>query len=142
MIAQSRAAFLARLEVAQAATWFTVPTVTFQVFHVLFFVHHHRRRVVHWAVTRAATTEWIPQQLREAFPFDTAPRFLVLDRDALFYTDVRDFLRALGTTQVRIPPRSPWQNGIAERWVGSARRELLNHVVVLGDQHLRRLMAE
>ncbi len=122
--------------------FFTVPTVTFQVCHVLFFVDHHRRRVVHWAVTRAPTTEWIRQQLREAFPYDTAPRFLILDRDILFNADVRDFIRALGTTPVPISPRSPWQNGVAERWVGSVRRELLDHVVVLGDGHLRRLMTE
>ena len=122
--------------------FFTVPTLTFQVWHVLFFVHHHRRRVVHWAVTRAPSTAWICQQLREAFPYDTAPRFLVLDRDALFNTDVGEFIRALGTTPVRISPRSPWQNGVAERWVGSVRRELLDHVVVLGDQHLRRLLVE
>ena len=122
--------------------FFTVPSLTFQVFHVLFFVHHHRRRVVYWAVTQAPTTDWICQQLREAFPFDSAPRFLILDRDVLFNADVRYFLRALGTTPVRISPRSPWQNGIAERWVGSVRRELLDHVVVFGDQHLRRLMAE
>ena len=122
--------------------FFTVPTLTFQVFRVLFFVEHHRRRVVHWAATQAPTTDWIRQQLREAFPYDTAPRFLVLDRDALFNAEVREFIRALGTSPVRISPRSPWQNGIAERWVGSVRRELLDHVVVLGDRHLRRLLAE
>ena len=79
------------------------------------------------------------QQLREAFPYDTAPRYLIFDGDAIFSPAVVEFIRAMGTKPIRISYRSPWQNGTAERWIGSCRRELLEHVVVLGERHLVRL---
>jgi transposase InsO family protein len=80
------------------------------------------------------------QQLREAFPYDTAPRYLIFDRDSIFSPGMVEFIRAMGTKPVRISYRSPWQNGTAERWIGSCRRELLEHVVVLGERHLARLV--
>ena len=80
------------------------------------------------------------QQLREAFPYDTAPRYLVFDRDSIFSPAVVEFIRAMGTKPVRISYRSPWQNGTTERWIGNCRREHLEHVVVLGERHLVRLM--
>jgi len=80
------------------------------------------------------------QQLREAFPFDSAPRHLIFDRDSIFCPAVVEFVRALGAKPRRIAYRSPWQNPLAERWIGSLRRELLDHVVVLGQQHLLRLV--
>lgn len=122
--------------------FFTVPTVSFQVLHVLFFVHHHRRRVIHWAITKSPTTDWLCQQIRHAFPFDTAPKHLILDRDVLFNATVRASIRAFGIQPKRISRRSPWQNGVAERWVGSVRRELLDHVVVFGRRHLHELLSE
>ena len=80
------------------------------------------------------------QQLREAFPYDTAPKYLIFDRDSIFRPAVVRFARAFGIDPVRTSYRSPWQNGAAERWIGNCRREILEHVVVLGEQHLVRLM--
>ena len=94
-----------------------------------------------WSATQGSQP-WIRQQLREAFPYDTAPRYLILDRDGLFDRSVLDFLRALQITPVRTAPRSPWQNGVVERWIGSVRRELLDHVVVFRERHLHRLLSE
>lgn len=125
-----------------AMDFFTVPTATFAVLHVLFVIHHGRRRILHCAVTRHPTASWVVQQLRNAFPWDTAPRYLIFDRDTKFGGSVREALRAFGVEPVRTAFRSPWQNGTAERWVGSVRRELLDHVVVLGEDHLRRLLLE
>ncbi len=125
-----------------AMDFFTVPTLSFQVLYVLVFLQHHRRRVVHFAVTALPSADWICQQLREAFPFDTAPRFLIFARDGLFDQSVLDFLGALAISPVRTAPRSPWQNGVLERWIGSARRELLDHVIVFNQRHLHRLLSD
>jgi hypothetical protein len=125
-----------------AMDFLTVPTATFRVLYVWFVLHHDRRRVLHVNVTDHPAACWVCQQLREAFPSDTAPRYLLLDRDAIFSPEVPRTLRAIGTTPKRIAYRSPWQNGVAERWVGTCRRELLDHVIVLGEQHLRRLLRD
>ena len=85
---------------------------------------------------------WVAQQLREVFPFDTAPGHLVFDRDGIFSAHVVSMVSALGAKPTRTAPRSPWQNGVAERWIGSVRRELLDHVVVFNDRHLLRLLRE
>lgn len=85
---------------------------------------------------------WIVQQLREAFPFDSAPRFLILDRDAQYGLEVPAAIRSLKMSPVRTSFESPWQNGIAERWVGSCRRDLLDHVIALNERHLKRLLRE
>ena len=106
--------------------FFTVPTLSFQVLYVLVILKHHRRRVVHWAVTPVPTAGWLRQQLRETFPCDTAPQYLILDRDGHFDGSLLRFLRTLGTRPVRTARRSPWQNGVLERWIGSVRRELVN----------------
>jgi transposase InsO family protein len=87
-----------------------------------------------------ASSGWVAQQLREAFPFDTAPRHLVFDRDRTFSDQVVSIVSSLGAKPIRAAQRSPWQNGIAERWIGSVRRELLDHVVVFNDRHLLRLL--
>jgi len=81
----------------------------------------------------------VTQQLRDAFPYDTAPRYLVFDRDSIFSAAVIEFIKSMGTRPVRTSFRSPWQNGTAERWIGSCRREMLEHVVVLSERHLIRL---
>jgi putative transposase len=86
--------------------------------------------------------QWIVQQLREAFPFDTAPRYLIFDRDGKYGSAVPAALKALGVKPVQAAPRAPWQNGVAERWVGSVRRELLDHVVVFNQVQLHRLLAD
>jgi transposase InsO family protein len=120
-----------------AADFFVVPTVTFRLLYVLIILSHERRRFVHVAVTAHPTAGWTAQQLREAFPNDEAPRFLVHDRDSTF--------AAVGTTvesiqDVRTAPRAPWQNPFAERVIGSIRRECLDHVIVLNERGLRRVL--
>ena len=110
---------------------------------VLLFRHRHdRRRILRCGVMRNPTTLWIAQQMREAWPYVPAHRFLLFDRDAKFGSDVVSFAKEMGSQPIRTAFRSPWQNGVAERWVGSCRRDLLDHVIVLNERHLKRLLAE
>jgi transposase InsO family protein len=125
-----------------AMDFFVVPTVRFQLLYVWFVLDHDRRRVIHFNVTTNPTASWVIQQLRVAFPSDNALAFLLYDRDSIFSAEVTATIRNLGIEPVRTAYRSPWQNPLAERWVGTCRRELLDHVVVLGERHLRRLLAE
>jgi putative transposase len=125
-----------------AMDFFTVSTVGFRVLYVWFVVAHGRRQVIHFNVTANPTAEWVVQQLREAFPEVSAPLYLVHDRDSIFSKDVREAIRRFGTKPVRTAYRSPWQNGIAERWIGTCRRELLDHVIVLNERHLYRRLRE
>ena len=106
----------------------------------LVVVRHGRREVVHGGVTSRPNATWIVQHLREAFPFDSAPSFLIHDGDKAFQNEVQAALRALAISPVRTSFRSPWQNGVAERFIGTLRRELLHHVIVLGERHLRGLI--
>jgi putative transposase len=129
-------------EVIAAMDFFTVPTLTFDVLYCFFVIAHNRRRILHFNVTRHPTSEWVSQQLREAFPYDSVPGYLIFDRAANFNVDVVSTVKSFGITPKRTSFRSPWQNGIAERWVGNCRRDLLDHVIVLNEQHLRRLMSE
>ena len=96
---------------------------------------------MHFRVTGHPTAAWITQQLREAFPYDQAPRYLILDRDAKYGNEVITAIRHMGIEPKQITARSPWQNGVAERFVSTARRELLDHVIVLNEKHLQRLLA-
>jgi transposase InsO family protein len=120
--------------------FFVVPTARLKVLFVLVILGHERRRVLHFSVTQHPTAQWTAQQLVEAFPFDTAPRYLLRDRDSIYGDKVSRKLRALGIGEVVTAPASPWQNAYAERLIGSIRRELLDHVVVLNERHLRRLL--
>ncbi len=129
-------------EVIAAMDFFTVPTATFRVLYVFFVIHHDRRRVLHFSVSASPDTDFIIQQLREAFPYDSAPRYLILDRDTKFSRKVMGTINSMGIEAKRIAYQCPWQNGVAERWVSSVRRELLNHVIVLNEAHLRRLLKE
>jgi transposase InsO family protein len=109
-------------EVIAAIDFFTVPTATFRVLYVFFVVHHARRELMHFRVTTHPTAAWITQQLREAFPYDQAPRFLILDRDAKYGHAVLTTIRNMNIEPKQITARSPWQNGVAERFVSTARR--------------------
>ncbi len=128
-------------EAIAAMDFFTVPTVSLRMLYVLFVIEHGRRHIVHFNVTPNPTSAWVIQQLRESFPYDTAPRHLLFDRDTIFSQAVVDAVRAMGIKPRCIAYRSPWQNPVAERWIGSCRRELLEHVVVFGRCHLVRLIA-
>jgi putative transposase len=135
--AKSWRAFLENHREAIAAMdFFTVPTSMFGVLYCFFVISHDRRRILHFNITKHPTSSWIIQQLREAFPFATAPRLLIHDRDAKYGTEVQAAIRSLKINAVRTSFESPWQNGVAERWVGSCRRELLDHVIVLNERHL------
>ena len=120
--------------------FFTVPTIRFQVLYVFLVLAHDRRRIVHCNVTRHPTAEWAGQQLREAFPFDQLPRYLLRDRDAIFGQSFRDQARDLGIEEVLSAPRSPWQRAYVERVIGSIRRECLDHVIVFDERALRRIL--
>jgi putative transposase len=129
-------------EAIAAMDFFTVPTLTFGVLYCFFVIDHDRRKILRFNVTRSPNALWITQQLREAWPYVPVHKFLLFDRDSKFGTDVISAVRDLGSQPTRTAIRSPWQNGVAERWVGSCRRDLLDHVIVLNERHLKRLMAE
>ena len=120
--------------------FFVVPTVMCKVLFVFVVLAHARRRVVHVNVTDAPTATWSAQQLVEAFPWETAPRYLLRDRDAVYGVVFSSRAQAMGIHEVKTAPRSPWQNPYVERLIGTLRRECLDHVVVLNDAHLRRLL--
>lgn len=128
-------------EAIAAMDFFTVPTLTFGVLYCFFVIGHDRRRILHFGVTQHPTSLWIAQQLREAFPYDGEHRYLINDRDAKFGIEVLAAVQAIGLESVRTSFRSPWQNGVAERWVGSCRRDLLDHVIALNERHLKRLLS-
>ena len=122
-------------ECVAAMDFFTVPTASLRVLYCWFVIHHNRRRILHFNATFNPNAAWVIQQLREAFPFDTAPRHLIFDRDSIFSTAVVAFVRSMGTKPCRTSYRSPWQNPVAERWIGGCRRELFDHVVVFSERH-------
>jgi putative transposase len=125
-----------------AMDFFTIPTLTFRVLYCFFIIEHGRRRILHFNVTEHPTSAWIVQQLRDAFPESCPYRYAILDRDSKFGQEVTDFLTCSAMKPKRISPASPWQNGIAERWIKSCRNELLDHVIILDESHLRRLMRD
>jgi putative transposase len=129
-------------EAIAAMDFFTVPTITFGMLYCFFIIGHDRRRILYFHVTQHPTSLWVVQQLREAFPYGTGPRFLIFDRDTKYGTEVPAAIRSMKIKCVRTSFESPWQNGIAERWVQSCRRDLLNHVIALDEAHLRRLLSD
>jgi putative transposase len=120
--------------------FFTVPTATFRVLYVFFVLAHDRRRVLHFNVTEFPSAAWTAKQIVEAFPEDTVPKYLLRDRDGIFGDQFRRRVHGLGIEELPTAPRSPWQNPFAERLVGSVRRECLDHVIVLGENHLHRIL--
>jgi transposase InsO family protein len=125
-----------------AMDFFVVPTATFRLVYAWFAIAHERRQILHFDVTNQPTAAWVVQQLRETFGLTVMPRHLIFNRDSIFSRRVVSTVESFGIKPTRTAYRSPWQNGIAERWVGSVRRELLDHVVVVSERHLRRLLSE
>ena len=119
---------------------FVVPTISFNLLYVLVIVRLARRKLVWINVTAHPTAEWIAQQITEAFPWHEAPRYLIRDRDKIYGAAVTRRLRAMGIRDKPIAPGSPWQNGFVERVIGTIRRECVDHIVALGEQHLRRFV--
>jgi transposase InsO family protein len=119
---------------------FVVPTIGFKLLSGLVIVRIDRRDLVWINVTTNPRAEWIARQITEAFPWDGAPDYMIRDRDRIYGTVVTRRLRAMGIRDKPIAPASPWQNGFAERLIGSIRRECLDHVIVLGEEHLRRIL--
>jgi putative transposase len=120
--------------------FFTVPTLTGRVLFVLVLLAHQTRRVVHFTVTEHPTAEWTAQQIVTAFPEDTAPKWLLRDRDAIYGDVWQRRVASMGITEVVSGPSSPWQNPYVERLIGSVRWECLDHVIVLSERHLRRVL--
>ena len=129
-------------EAIAAMDFFTVPTITFGVLYCFFVIRHDRRRILHINVTKHPTSGWITQQLREAFPLEASLKYLIFDRDRKFGFEVITAVKAIRIIPKRTSFRSPWQNGIAERWVGSCRRDLLDQIIALNERHLKRLLSE
>ena len=122
--------------------FFTVPTIRFQVLYVLLVLAHERRRILHFGVTAHPTAEWTAQQLREAFLWDSAPRYLLRDRDRILGCEFTKPVKELGIEEVLGAPRAPWQRAYIEHVIGTIRRECLDHVMVFSEaglsQHLRK----
>jgi transposase InsO family protein len=119
---------------------FVVPTIGFKLLYGFVIVRLSRRDLVWINVTTNPTAEWIARQITEAFPWNEGPRYLVRDRDRIYGAVVTRRLRAMGIRDKPTAPASPWQNGFAERLIGSIRRECLDHIIVLGEEHLRRIL--
>jgi len=117
--------------------FFTVHTVWFEILFVFIVLVHDRRRVVHFNVTAHPTAEWTAQQVLEAFPFDSASKYLLRDRDGTYGHEFRKQVEVMGITEVLGAPRSPWQRAYVERVIGSIRRECLDHVIVFNEESLR-----
>jgi putative transposase len=116
--------------------FFTVPTIRFQILYVFLVLAHDRRRILHFGVTAHPTAEWTAQQLRNAFPWDTAARYLLRDRDRIFGDDFAKQVRDMGIQEVLSAPRCPWQRAYVERVIGSIRRECLDHMIVFNEASL------
>jgi hypothetical protein len=121
--------------------FFVVPTVTFRILYVFVVLIHERRPIVRFNVTEHPTAEWTAAQLMQAFPWDTAPRYLLRDRERIYGDDLRTQAANMAITEVVTAPQSPWQSPYVERLIGSTRRERLDHVVVANESSLRRQVA-
>ena len=123
-----------------AMDFFVVPTIGFKLLYGFVIVRLDCRELVWINVTTNPTAEWVARQITEAFPWDGAPRYMIRDRDRIYGAVVTRRLRAMGIRDKPIAPASPWQNGYAERLIGSIRRECVDHIIVLGEEHLRRIL--
>jgi putative transposase len=127
-------------EISSPSTSSRSPTAGFRVLFVLVVLAHHRRRVVHFNVTEHPTARWTAQQIVDAFPDDSAPAYLLRDRDRIYGQPFRHRVKGMGIEELLTAPQSPWKNPFVERLIGSIRLERLNHVLVLGEPHLRRIL--
>ncbi len=125
-----------------ACDFFTVPTVTFRVLYVFIVMRHDRRQIVHFNITTNPYAGWTAQQIINAFPYEETPRFLLRNRDGIYGNYFTRRIKDMGIEEILIAARSPWQNPYCERVIGSVRRECLDHVIVLGEAHLRRILAD
>ena len=121
---------------------FVVPTIAFQQLFAFLVLSHERRRLSWFAVTRNPTAEWLARQITEAFPWDSAPNYLIRDNDRAFGVAFKARIRAMGIRDRPTSFRSPWQNGYVERLIGSIRRECLDHLIIFNAEHLRRILAK
>jgi hypothetical protein len=122
--------------------YFSVPTINFKILHVLVFLSHERRKIIHFNVTTNPNSEWAVQQLKNAFYDSEIPKYLIRDRDSRFGNLFKNSVSDFGINEIVTAYRSPWQNGYCERVIGSIRREFLDHVIVLNENHLRKLLKE
>ncbi len=123
-----------------AIDFFTVPTATFRVLYCFVVLCNDRRRVVHFNVTAHPTEQWTAQQIVETFPYESAPHYLIRDRDSIYSHWFRRRVKGMGIEEALIAPRSPWQNPYCERLIGSIRRECLDHLIILNERHLLRIL--
>jgi putative transposase len=130
------------VDVSWAIDFFTVTTLNFTTLYVFLVLDHGRREVMHFAVTRHPYMDWVIQQLRESMSFGLQPKYLFRDNDGIYGNGIRAFLDRCGIEEVRTAYRSPWQNPFVERFIGTLRREMLDHVIVLSQSHLERLLRE
>lgn len=128
------------LDQTAAIDFFTVPTATFRILYCFLVIIHARRRVVHFNITDHPSADWTAQQIVEAFPYNESPRFLIRDRDSIYNGYFRRRVKNMNIEEVVISRRSPWQNPYVERLIGSIRRECLNHMIVLNEAHLKRIL--
>ena len=124
-----------------AIDMFVVASATFRLLYTVIILGHNRRKVIHFDVTQNPTQVWLAHQMTEAFPWDTAPRYLLRDRDASYGQAFRDRIQVMGIKEVVTAARSPWQNAYVERIIGSVRRECLDHVIIFGERHLRGVLS-
>jgi transposase InsO family protein len=125
-----------------AVDFFAVPTATFRVLYVFLVLAHERRKILHFKITETPSALWTAEQMVEAFPYRMPPRYLLRDRDAIYGAEFTRRVVGLGLKQKLIAPRSPWQNPMVERIISSIRREMLDHVIVFNEEHLRRILTD
>jgi len=127
-------------EAMASIDFFAVPTATFRILYVFVVLSHGRRRILHFNVTESPSAAWTARQLIEAFPWDTAPTYLLRDRDRIYGLEFQRTALNIGIEEVRISPHSPWENPNVERLIGSVRRECLDHVIIFNEKHLRKVL--
>ena len=125
-----------------AIDFFILPTIAFRVFYVFVIMRHCDRKLLHFNITKNPTAYWTANQIVQAFPYDTAPKYLIRDRDSIYGKHFQNRIKNMDINEVIISYRSPWQSPYVVRIIGSIRRECLDHVIVLNEKHLRNVMKE